>query len=129
MQKTRRLMDENSVSLQMFLMPLSFFALGSESQIFVFKQCQSNTQMSGVFCLGACVQAQIWRRLNTALRSVQFLASFISFYFEILLYLACSEKIIRLASKNSVRLGENQLVTSSSLTMLQATLFLLTCCI
>ena len=37
---------------------------------------------------------------------VQFLASFISFYFEILCYLACCEKIIRLASKNSVKLNE-----------------------
>ena len=35
-----------------------------------------------------------------------FLASFISFYFEILSYLACGEKIIRLASKNSVKLGK-----------------------
>ena len=39
-------------------------------------------------------------------RSVQFLASFTSFYFEILSYLACGEKIIRLASKNSVKLDE-----------------------
>ena len=39
-------------------------------------------------------------------RSVQFLASFISFYFEILSYLACDEKIIRLASKNNVKLDE-----------------------
>ena len=35
---------------------------------------------------------------------VQFLVSFISFYFEILSYLACGEKIIRLASKTSVKL-------------------------
>ena len=40
------------------------------------------------------------------LRSVQFLTSFISFYFEILSYLECGEKIIRLASKNSVKLNE-----------------------
>ena len=45
-------------------------------------------------------------KLHKALRSVQFLASFISFYFEILSYLACGEKIIRLASKNSVKLNE-----------------------
>ena len=45
-------------------------------------------------------------KLHKALRSVQFLASFISFYFEILSYLAYSEKIIRLASKNSVKLVE-----------------------
>ena len=38
--------------------------------------------------------------------TVQFLASFISFYFEILSYLACGEKIIRLTSKNSVKLDE-----------------------
>ena len=43
MQKARRLMDENSASLQMFLILLSSITLGSESQISVFKQCQSNT--------------------------------------------------------------------------------------
>ena len=63
---------------------------------------------------GTCTEAKIWRgvafsvkkKLHKALRSVQFLTSFISFYFEILSYLACGEKIIRLASKNSVKLGE-----------------------
>ena len=44
------------------------------------------------------------KQLHKALCSVQFLASFTSFYFEILSYLACSEKIIRPASKNSVKL-------------------------
>ena len=44
------------------------------------------------------------KQLHKALRSVQFLASFTSFYFEILSFLACGEKIIRLASKNSVNL-------------------------
>ena len=43
------------------------------------------------------------KQLHKALGSVQFLASFTSFYFEILSYLACSEKILRLASKNSVK--------------------------
>ena len=43
-------------------------------------------------------------QLLKALRSVQFLASFTSFYFEILSYLAGGEKIIRLASKNSVKI-------------------------
>ena len=43
MKKARRLMDENSVSFQMFLILLSSIILGSESQISVFKQCQSNT--------------------------------------------------------------------------------------
>ena len=42
-EKARRLMDENSVSLQMFLILLSFITLGSESQVSVLKQCQSNT--------------------------------------------------------------------------------------
>ena len=46
------------------------------------------------------------KKLHKALRSVQFLASFISFYFEILSYLSCGEKIIRLASKDSVKLDE-----------------------
>ena len=43
MQKARRLMDENSVSFQMFLVLLYSVTLGSESQISVFKQCLSNT--------------------------------------------------------------------------------------
>ena len=43
MQKARRLMDENSVSFQMFLFLLYSITLGSESQISVFKQCLSNT--------------------------------------------------------------------------------------
>ena len=46
------------------------------------------------------------KKLHKALRSVQFLASFVSFYFELLSYLACGEKIIKLASKNSVKLKE-----------------------
>ena len=46
------------------------------------------------------------KKLHEALGSVQFLASFTNFYFEILSYLACGEKIIRLASKNSVKLDE-----------------------
>ena len=43
---------------------------------------------------------------NLEICSVQFLASFISFYVEIRSYLACGEKIIRLASKNSAKLDE-----------------------
>ena len=46
------------------------------------------------------------KKLHKALRSVQFLAFFTSSYFEILSYLACGEKIIRLAFKNSVKLDE-----------------------
>ena len=55
MQKTGCLMDINSVSfLKMFLILLSFITLGSESQISDFKQCQSNTQMSGFFLFVFC---------------------------------------------------------------------------
>ena len=57
---------------------------------------------------GACAEAKISvkKKLHKAPHSVQFLASFISFYFEILSYLACGEKIIRLAPINSVKLDE-----------------------
>ena len=58
MQKTRRLIEENSVSFQMFLILLSFIAVGSESQISVFKQCQSNTHMSVFFGGGGGEHAQ-----------------------------------------------------------------------
>ena len=68
MHKTRRLMDENSVSFQMFLILLSFITLGSERQISVFKQCQSHTKMSVLRFLragggggGACAEAKISR--------------------------------------------------------------------
>ena len=64
MQKARRLIDENSVSFQMFLILLSSVTLGSESQISVFKQCQSNTWKSVLFCFctgRACAEAKIWR--------------------------------------------------------------------
>ena len=44
------------------------------------------------------------KQLHKALRSVQILVSFTSFYFEILSYLEGGEKIIRLASTNSVKL-------------------------
>ena len=50
------------------------------------------------------------RRSHTVFRSVQFLASFISFYFEILSQLACGEKLIKLASKSSVKLGEKSTI-------------------
>ena len=46
MQKARRLVDENSISFQMFLILLSSITLASESQIPVFKEGQSNTLRS-----------------------------------------------------------------------------------
>ena len=52
------------------------------------------------------------KKLQKALRSVQFLASFITFYFEMRSYLACGEQIIRLASRNSVKWTKNKLVIS-----------------
>ena len=67
------------------------------------------------------------KKLHTTIRSVQFLASFISFYFEILSYLICGENIIRLASTNSVKLDEKSTSISSLSDMLQEALFLLTC--
>ena len=42
-------MNENSISFQTYLILLSFTTLDSESQISVFKQRQSNIQMSGFF--------------------------------------------------------------------------------
>ena len=57
----------------------------------------------------ACAEAKkisVKKKLHKALRSLQFVSSFTSFYFEILSYPACGEKIIRLASKNSVKLDE-----------------------
>ena len=122
MQKARLLTDENSVSFQMFLRYLSSITPCAESQIPVFKEGRSNTYKS-VFVLFVCAEKGGWgggrmrrsqnleivnfsvkKQLHKALRSVQFLASFTSFYFEILSYLACGEKIIRLASKKSVNL-------------------------
>ena len=131
MQKTRRLMDENSVSFQMFLIPLSFVTLGSESQLSVFKQCQSNTQMS-VFCFvlfcfvlfcfvlfcffwggggRTCEEAKIWRIFSVKKKIIRLFAQFnfsrLSLAFISKYYLiSCGEKIIRLAFKNSVKLGE-----------------------
>ena len=108
-------MDENSFSFQMFLILLSSITLGSESQIPVFKDGRSNTQKSVLFCFlvrGEHAQKPKFgrffseKKLHKALRSVQFLASFTSFYFETLSHLACGEQIIRLASKNSVKLDE-----------------------
>ena len=42
-QKARHLIDQNSVSFQMFLILLSSITLGSESQIPTFKEGRSNT--------------------------------------------------------------------------------------
>ena len=57
MEKTRRHMDVNSVSFQVFLILLFFITLDSESQISVFKQCQSKTQMFVIFWGGrACMK-------------------------------------------------------------------------
>ena len=56
MQKTRRLHGRNNVSFEIFLILLSFITLGSESQISVFKQSQSDTQNSGGFFRGKHAQ-------------------------------------------------------------------------
>ena len=113
-------MDENSVSFQMLLILLSFITLSSKSQISVFEQCQSNTQKSGFLfffggggrrsmCRGQNLEIFFSEKKKNAIRHFawfKFSRLLISFYFEILSYLACGEKTIRLASKNSVNLGE-----------------------
>ena len=43
-------MDQNSISFQMFPILLSSITLGSENQIPVFKEGQSNTKKSVLFC-------------------------------------------------------------------------------
>ena len=65
MQKARRLMDENSVSFQMFLILLSSITLGSESQ---YSRVQGRSEQYLDFCFvlfictgGACAEAKIWR--------------------------------------------------------------------
>ena len=80
-------MDESSMYFQMFLTLLSFIKLCSESQTSVFKQCQSNTQMS-VFVGGGNMRRSE-KKLHKALRMVQLLASFIIFFFEILVIISC----------------------------------------
>ena len=100
MQKARRLMDENSVSFQMVLILLFYINTWFRKPNFCVQTMSE--QYFWVFLYGgACAEAKMWRvlfsakkKIHKALRSVQFLASFISFYFEILSYLACGEKII-----------------------------------
>ena len=73
MQKARRLMDENSVSFQMFLILLSSRTLGSESQISVLTMSEQYLEVCFVlfwffFCAGeACAEAQFnFSRLSLA---------------------------------------------------------------
>ena len=84
MQKTRHLMDVNSVYFQTFSIVLSFITPGSENQTSVFKQCQSNTQMSGVFFQGrggVCMRRS--QNLETVVFSVKknFIRHFARFNF------------------------------------------------
>ena len=91
MHKSRRLMDENSVSFQMFLILLSFITLGSENQISVFKQCQSNTLNNCFLFLfwggeggvaRACAEAKIWsEEINLTRHFAQFNFSRLSLAF------------------------------------------------
>ena len=101
----------------MFLILMSSITLCSENQNPVFKEGRSNTIEVWFFVLFVCagkvggggsmrrsqtleiIVFSVKKQLQKALRSVQFLASFTSFYFEVLSYFACGEKIIRLASK------------------------------
>ena len=74
MQKTRRLMDENSVFLKCI-------TLGSESQISVFKQCQGNTQMSGCFWFFFLGGGGMRRSQNFFSEKMNFIRRFIRFNF------------------------------------------------
>ena len=116
-------MDENSVSSQIFLILLSVITpLVQNVQLNFCIQAMSK-QYSDVCCFLLFFGGGGWgehaqkpkfgdsrflseKKPHKALRSIQFLASFISFYFEILSYLACGVKKIRLASKSSVKLNE-----------------------
>ena len=94
----------------MLLFKLSFIVVGSESQISVDQVTLYSSNTKGILRYlggGGMRSSQNFseKKLHTA-HSVQFLASFISFYFEILSYLACGETIIKLASKTSVKLGQ-----------------------
>ena len=109
MHKTRRLTVEDSVSFQMFLILLSFIKFCFRKSNFCVQAMSQQYLDVCFYCLfvrGGGGGMRRSQNLECALRSVQFLASFISFNFEILSYLACGEKIIRIASKNSVKLAE-----------------------
>ena len=80
---------------------------GSERLTSEFLRFRSRlNETSGGLGKTGAVSGSVKKKLHKALCSVQFLASFTSFYFEILSYLACGEKRIRLASKNSVKLDQ-----------------------
>ena len=56
LQKTRRLMDKSTVSFQMFLIQLSFIAIGSESQISVDQVTLYSSNVKRILrCLGFLV--------------------------------------------------------------------------
>ena len=109
MQKARLLTDENSVSFRMFLISCLLLHFVQKAKFPCSKKIGAILRSLFLFCLfvrgGGGEHAQK-PNFHKILRSVQFLASFTSFYFEILSYLACGEKIIRLASKTSVKLDQ-----------------------
>ena len=124
-------MDDNSVSFQMFLILLSFITLGSERQISVFNNVKAILRCLLLFWRGgggACAEAGIFSLKKNFIRHFarfnfsRLSLALVSKYHP---YLACGEKIIRLASKNSEKLGEKSVISSLS-DMLQETLFLLT---
>ena len=116
MQKARLLTDENSVSFRILLISCLLLHFVQKAKFPCSKKVGAILRSLFLFCLfvrgggGSMRRSQNLeiseKKLHKALRSVQFLASFTSFYFEILSYLACGEKIIRLASKNSVKLDQ-----------------------
>ena len=99
-------MDQNSVSFQMSQFSCLLLHLVQKAKFPCSKKVRAIRR--SLFCFVSLYGGEHAQKpkLHKALGSVQFLASFTSFYFEILSYLACGEKIIRLASKNSVKLDE-----------------------
>ena len=93
MRKTRRLTDEDSASFQMFLIILSFIRFCFRKPNFCV-QAMSEQYLDVCCCCCCCAGGEhaqkpkfgdfSEKKLNKAPRLVQFLASFTSFYFEIL---------------------------------------------
>ena len=117
-------MDKNSVSFQMYLILLSFIAVGLKSQISIDQVTLYSSNVKGIlrflgllFFWGGGARgpggaegvayAEAKKKMHTAPRSVQFLTSFISFiskYYPVLHVV--KGQLTRVASKNSVKLGE-----------------------
>ena len=105
MQKPRCLMHENSVSSKMFLILLSFITLGSVAKINFFVQSTSKiySDVLGIFFFGGGrkhAQKPVKKSFIRHFARFSFLGLSLTFILKsVVTYLACSEKIGRLASK------------------------------